>query len=55
MPAYGKKASAKVGQALHELKTGELRSGTSGRVEDLFKLINLELWMRSVRSDTVTA
>ena len=31
MPAYGKKASAKVGQALHELKTGELRSGTSGQ------------------------
>ncbi len=32
-----------------------VRSGKSGRVEDLFKLINLELWMRSVRSDTVTA
>ena len=31
MPAYGKKASAKVAQALHELKTGELRSGSSGQ------------------------
>ncbi|MGH6646448.1 DUF6496 domain-containing protein [Aquabacterium sp.] len=28
---YGKKASEKVGKALHELKKGELKSGTSGK------------------------
>ncbi|RZL00386.1 MAG: hypothetical protein EOP36_15910 [Rubrivivax sp.] len=28
---YGKKANEKVGKALHELKTGELKSGTSGK------------------------
>jgi hypothetical protein len=28
---YGKGASAKVGKAMHELKRGKLRSGSSGR------------------------
>lgn len=28
---YGKKASEKVGKVLHELKKGELKSGTSGK------------------------
>jgi len=31
MAAYGKKASAKVGRALHEKKKGTLRSGKSGK------------------------
>ncbi len=31
MARYGKKASQKVGRAMHELKRGELRSGRSGR------------------------
>lgn len=31
MPKYGEKASAKVEEALHELKTGKLKSGTSGK------------------------
>jgi hypothetical protein len=31
MAAYGKKASSKVGKALHELKTGKLKSGRSGK------------------------
>lgn len=31
MTAYGRKASEKVGKALHELKTGELKSGSSGK------------------------
>jgi len=29
---YGKKASAKVERAMHEMKRGQLRSGGSGRV-----------------------
>jgi hypothetical protein len=28
---YGKKASEKVGEAMHERKTGELKSGKSGK------------------------
>ena len=28
---YGRKASQKVGRAMHEMKRGELRSGRSGR------------------------
>jgi hypothetical protein len=28
---YGKKASEKVGKALHEMKRGELKSGGSGK------------------------
>ena len=28
---YGKKASEKVGRAMHELKRGKLRSGRSGK------------------------
>jgi hypothetical protein len=31
MPRYGKKASEKVGRALHEEKRGELKSGRSGK------------------------
>jgi hypothetical protein len=31
MAAYGKKASEKVERAMHERKTGELKSGTSGK------------------------
>jgi hypothetical protein len=31
MAKYGKKASEKVEQALHEEKRGELKSGTSGK------------------------
>ena len=31
MAAYGKKASAKVGRAMHETKKGTLRSGKSGK------------------------
>jgi len=31
MASYGKKASEKVESALHERKTGELKSGTSGK------------------------
>lgn len=31
MAAYGKKASAEVGKALHEEKKGTLRSGPSGK------------------------
>jgi hypothetical protein len=31
MPAYGKKASAKVARAMHEKKKGTLRSGKSGK------------------------
>jgi len=31
MAAYGKKASDKVEKAMHERKTGELKSGTSGK------------------------
>lgn len=31
MATYGKKSSEKVGKVLHELKTGELKSGTSGK------------------------
>ena len=29
--SYGKKASEKVGKALHEMKRGELKSGGSGK------------------------
>ena len=32
MPAYGKKASDKVGAALHEEKRGELKSGSDKTV-----------------------
>ncbi|HTQ35851.1 MAG TPA: DUF6496 domain-containing protein [Steroidobacteraceae bacterium] len=28
---YGRKASAKVARAMHEMKSGELRSGRSGK------------------------
>jgi hypothetical protein len=31
MAAYGKKASEKVERAMHERKTGELKSGKSGK------------------------
>ena len=31
MARYGKKASRKVGRAMHEMKRGKLRSGRSGR------------------------
>lgn len=31
MAKYGRKASRKVGRALHELKRGKLRSGKSGK------------------------
>jgi hypothetical protein len=31
MAAYGKKASEKVGRAMHEKKKGTLRSGKSGK------------------------
>lgn len=31
MPKYGKKAQEKVHKALHEMKTGELQSGKSGK------------------------
>jgi hypothetical protein len=31
MARYSKKASDKVGEALHERKTGELKSGKSGK------------------------
>jgi hypothetical protein len=31
MASYGKKASEKVESALHERKTGELKSGSSGK------------------------
>ena len=31
MARYGEKASEKVGKAMHELKTGKLKSGTSGK------------------------
>jgi len=31
MAAYGKKASEKVGRAMHEQKKGTLRSGKSGK------------------------
>jgi len=31
MSQYGKKASQKVGRALHEAKHGELKSGRSGK------------------------
>jgi hypothetical protein len=31
MAAYGKKASSKVGRAMHEKKKGTLRSGKSGK------------------------
>ena len=31
MPRYGKKAQSKVKKAMHERKTGTLRSGRSGR------------------------
>ena len=31
MAAYGKKASDKVEKAMHERKTGELKSGKSGK------------------------
>ena len=31
MARYGKKASEKVGKVMHERKTGELRSGSSGK------------------------
>ena len=31
MATYGKKASAKVGNALHEQKAGKLKSGKSGK------------------------
>lgn len=31
MAKYGEKASAKVGKAMHELKAGKLKSGTSGK------------------------
>ena len=31
MAAYGKKASDKVGKAMHERKDGELESGKSGK------------------------
>jgi hypothetical protein len=31
MATYGKKASDKVGKAMHERKTGELKSGASGK------------------------
>jgi hypothetical protein len=31
MAKYGKKAQAKVGKVMHELKTGKLRSGGSGK------------------------
>jgi hypothetical protein len=30
MPRYGKKASEKVERAMHEMKSGELKSGASG-------------------------
>jgi len=32
MPAYGKKASDKVGRAVHEMKRGSLRSGSGKKV-----------------------
>lgn len=31
MARYGEKASEKVGKAMHELKAGKLKSGTSGK------------------------
>lgn len=31
MPRYGKKASAKVERAMHEMKRGQLKSGRSGK------------------------
>jgi hypothetical protein len=31
MPKYGKKASDKVEKAMHEMKEGTLRSGSSGK------------------------
>ncbi len=31
MAKYGKTASAKVGRAMHEMKQGKLRSGSSGK------------------------
>ncbi|HEU0198853.1 MAG TPA: DUF6496 domain-containing protein [Burkholderiaceae bacterium] len=31
MPKYGKKASEKVGKAMHEAKRGKLKSGRSGK------------------------
>jgi hypothetical protein len=31
MASYGKKASEKVGAAMHERKTGELKSGSTGK------------------------
>ena len=31
MPKYGKKASEKVEEAMHEMKEGKLRSGRSGK------------------------
>jgi len=31
MPKYGKKASDKVEKAMHEMKEGSLRSGSSGK------------------------
>jgi hypothetical protein len=31
MAKYGRKASEKVGEAMHERKTGELKSGKSGK------------------------
>jgi uncharacterized protein DUF6496 len=31
MSKYGKKASEKVGRAMHEFKEGDLKSGTSGK------------------------
>ncbi len=32
MASYAKKASEKVSEALHERKTGELKSGSTGKV-----------------------
>jgi hypothetical protein len=31
MPKYGKKSQLKVKRAMHEMKRGKLRSGTSGK------------------------
>jgi asparagine synthase (glutamine-hydrolysing) len=42
--------SARLDAALGDARAGRLRN-----MNDLFKLINIELWMRSVRSDTVLA
>lgn len=34
MPKYGKKASEKVERAMHEMKRGELKSGSGQKVTD---------------------